>query len=162
MSRLKGLAVYGAIGLGVAGYGIFTEADRDSSGAIVTAGNLSSFDMRVGDCFDDAESLYDGDEVSSIPAVPCSESHDNEVYAVFDIAEDGFPGDEAVFDLASEGCLERFDHFVGRDYESSSLDFFAMYPTRESWDRMNDREVVCALYDINLAKLEGSVKGLAL
>jgi len=78
------------------------------------------------------------------------------------IAEEGFPGADAVDELASDGCLERFESFVGRDYESSTLDFFTMYPTRDSWTRLDDRQVICALYDLNLAKLEGSVRGLRL
>lgn len=37
-----------------------------------------------------------------------------------------------------------------------------LYPSRDSWHRLNDREVVCAVYDVTLAKLEGSVKGRGL
>ena len=65
-------------------------------------------------------------------------------------------------DMAQEACLERFEAFVGRDYESSSLDIASLYPSRESWHGQNDREVVCAVYDIDAKKLTGSVKGLAL
>ena len=64
-------------------------------------------------------------------------------------------------ELAQESCLEHFDAFVGRDYESSSLDFFTMYPSTESW-KQNDREVVCAVYDMEINKLVGSVQGRAL
>lgn len=48
--------------------------------------------------------------------------------------------------------------YVGRDYETSALDVVTMYPSPEGWDQ-NDREVVCALYDMSGAKLVGSVKG---
>ena len=54
-----------------------------------------------------------------------------------------------------ENMMERY---VGRDYESSALDVVTMYPTQESWAQ-NDREVVCALYDMSGEKLVGSVKG---
>jgi hypothetical protein len=63
--------------------------------------------------------------------------------------------------LAHESCVNRFDAFVGRDYESSSLDVISMYPTVESW-RQNDREVVCAVYDMDENKLVGSVRGRSL
>jgi hypothetical protein len=33
-----------------------------------------------------------------------------------------------------------------------------MYPSPESW-KQNDREVVCALYDMNAEKLMGSMQG---
>ena len=58
-------------------------------------------------------------------------------------------------------CLERFDGFVGLDYEDSILDIVTLYPTSESWQQ-NDREVVCALYDINEEKLVGSTQGRAI
>jgi hypothetical protein len=54
--------------------------------------------------------------------------------------------------------LERFEAFVGKDYESSALDVASLYPSRER----NDREVICAVYDVDANKLTGSVKGLGL
>jgi hypothetical protein len=58
--------------------------------------------------------------------------------------------------------LERFEAFVGKDYESSALDVASLYPSRESWTNQNDREVICAVYDVDANKLTGSVKGLGL
>ena len=115
--------------------------------------------MHVGDCFDDG-STFDDDNVDSVPGVPCSNPHDNEVYAVYDVASASFPG-EGMADMAHEGCLARFQAFVGNDYESSSLDIATLYPSRESWQQ-SDREVVCAVYDVDAKKLTGSVKGLRL
>src|SRR5687768_8231877 len=113
-----------AIGLAVVGGAYFfnsaMRADRDDSGAIVAEGSVDAFQMRVGDCFDDG-SAFAGDEVDSVPGVPCVQPHDNEVYAVFNVSSASFPGD-AMAALAHDGCLERFEAFVGRDYESSSLD----------------------------------------
>ena len=60
------------------------------------------------------------------------------------------------------GCLARFEAFVGRDYDSSSLDIATLYPSHDTWHGQNDREVVCAVYDIDAKKLTGSVKGSAL
>lgn len=136
------------------------QADRDESGAIVGEGSVDAFQVRVGDCFDDG-STFEGEEVNSVAGVPCSKPHDNEVYAVFDVTEQSFPG-EALAGIAHEGCLERFQGFVGKDYESSSLDIATMYPSSESWHQQNDREVVCALYDVEAKKLTGSVKGTRL
>jgi hypothetical protein len=136
------------------------QADRDETGAIVGEGSVNAFEMRVGDCFDDG-SVFGGDEVDSVPGVPCAQPHDNEVYAVFDVAATSFPGD-AIASMAHEGCLERFEAFVGRDYDSSSLDIATLYPTRESWNAQNDREVVCAVYDVEAKKLTGTVQGLRL
>jgi hypothetical protein len=139
----------------------FMQADRDSTGAIVAEGSLDAFQMRVGDCFDDGAAFSEeNNDVGSVPGVPCSKPHDNEVYAVFDVAVASFPGEQMAA-MAHEACLERFESFVGKDYESSSLDIASLYPSPESWAQ-NDREVVCAVYDIDAKKLTGSVKGLAL
>lgn len=164
MASLKGLAAYGAIGAAVVGYNVLTDAERGTDGAIVGGGNVDAFEIRVGDCFNDASFPADGvdAEISSIPAVPCEESHDNEVYAVFDVAIAEFPAGDGMFEIAFDGCLQRFESFVGREYETSALDIYALYPTSESWTRVGDREVVCAVYDINARQLQGSVRGLGL
>jgi hypothetical protein len=81
---------------------------------------------------------------------------------VFDVGAASFPEDDGMGDLAMTSCLEHFEAFVGREYQASSLDITAMYPTRESWSRQSDREVVCAVYDMNLNKLVGSAAGSAL
>jgi hypothetical protein len=136
------------------------QADRDESGAIVAEGTVDAFQMQVGDCFDDG-STFDDDEVNSVAGVPCSKPHDNEVYALFDVTQTSFPED-GMAEIAHEGCLARFEGFVGKDYDSSSLDIATLYPSRESWNQQNDREVVCVVYDMDANKLTGSVKGLRL
>ncbi len=86
-----------AIGIAVAvGAFVFNsamQADRDDSGAIVAEGALDAFQMRVGDCFDDGTVFAEeNNEVDSVPGVPCSKPHDNEVYAVFDLSAASFSG----------------------------------------------------------------------
>jgi len=155
---MKGWGVYIVVALGVFAYKAMTTADRDETGAIVGGGTVDAFELQVGDCFDDVDSF--GDEVSSLPGVPCSEPHDNETYAVFEVDLPEYPGDEAMGAMANEECLDRFAGFVGKDYESSELDIFPMYPSDQSW-KQSDREVICAIYDMNYEKLVGSVEGSA-
>ncbi len=152
-------ASYILVALGFVAYGVFTDADRDDTGAIVDAGTIDAFQIRVGDCFDDS-GMGDG-EISSLPGVPCADPHDNEAYAVFNIKSASFPGGDEVSEIAYDSCMERFDGFVGKDYESSSLEMFPIYPTADSWAQ-DAREVICAVYDMNEGKLQGSVKGLSM
>jgi hypothetical protein len=160
MNRNWGIGI--AIAAGAYLVSSLTQVDRDDTGAIVDEGSLSAFQMRVGDCFDDGTAFSeDNASIGSVPGVPCAKPHDNEVYAVFDIDAASFPGD-AIAEMAHDACLERFEAFVGKDYESSSLDIATLYPSRESWNSQHDREVVCAVYDVELAKLTGSVQGLRL
>jgi hypothetical protein len=160
MNRNWGIGI--AIAAGAYLFNYVMQADRDETGAIVDEGSLNAFQMRVGDCFDDGTAFTEEDaSIGSVPGVPCAKPHDNEVYAVFDIDAATFPGD-AMSEMAHDACLERFESFVGIDYESSSLDIATLYPSAESWSRQNDREVICAVYDVELAKLTGSVQGLRL
>ena len=144
-------------------FDFFNDADRDESGSIVGGGEIGVFAMRTGDCFDDPQEIIDAGsataEFQDVAGVPCSEPHDNEVYAVFDVSFDRFPGEGAMSDVATDECLERFENFVGRSYEESILDVFPIYPTDDSWSRLNDREVVCAVYHIDGDKLTGSKRG---
>ena len=157
---MKNFLIYALIGLGVITYNVSTQANRDDAGAIVSEGNVDDFTIQLGDCFDNTRSLASEEtgDVSSLPGVPCSQPHDNEVFAIFDLDQPTFPGSEEIGELSFEACLNRFESFVGVDYESSSLDIAALYPSKESWSRQGDREVVCAVYDMNYEKLTGSTK----
>ena len=153
-----GVYILAALGFGV--YGGVMAADRDSTGAIVGDGTVAAYQVRVGDCFDDSTSDAAG-EITSLPGVPCSEEHDNEAFAVIEFTLPSYPGGDTMDGLAYTSCMERFEAFVGKDYESSSLDVMTMYPSPESWNQ-KDREIVCAVYDMEANKLVGSVQGRAL
>jgi hypothetical protein len=115
------------------------------------------FTLEVGTCFDDT----DDTEVSSVPEVDCSEPHDNEVFAVFDYtASDTFPGSSQMNDAAQELCVAEFEAYVGLSYQASALEVFPITPTEGSWDN-GDREIICALYNLDLSKLTGSMEGAA-
>lgn len=119
-------------------------------------GDSSVFELEVGTCFNDEGA---SEEVASVPVVDCAEPHDNEIYYLFDLDGSSFPGEEAVVDLAYTGCYDRFESFVGRSYEESVLDFAPLYPTADGWTDLDDREVVCFVYDLDFKKLTGSMAG---
>ncbi len=121
---MKKLGVYIAAAVGFAIYGAATDADRDGAGNIVDAGSVDAFQVRPGDCFDDVNS-YDA-EITSLPGVPCSEPHDNEAFKVVELTIESYPGDDAMSDMAYDACMVHFESFVGRDYESSSLDILTL------------------------------------
>ena len=156
---MKSWPIYIIAALGFVAYGAATDVDRDNSGAIVGDGTVDAFSVRVGDCFDNFESF--DDEVASVPGVPCSDPHDNEAFAIFDISLESYPGGEAMYEMSYVSCMEHFESFVGKDYESSSLEITTLYPSSESWSQ-NDREVVCAVYDMNSNQLVGSASGRGL
>lgn len=78
---------------------------------LLSAANTTSWtDLGVGDCFDLAGALDDGDgEVGSVLAVDtvsCDEPHDAEVVLVGELAADGepYPSDDELFDLVDARC----------------------------------------------------------
>ena len=122
--------------IGYVVYDFTNDADRDESGSIVSEGQIDVFAMRAGDCFNDPQELIDSEtgiaEFQDVAGIPCSEPHDNEVYAVFDVSFNTFPGDGPMFEVATDECLTRFEDFVGRSYDESILDIFPIYPNDDS------------------------------
>lgn len=146
--------------------GACEEAQRDEEGRVRTAGELSVYELRTGDCFDGGERVAEaiGGErtVREVTAVPCEDPHDNEVFAVFSHPageEAAFPGEEEINDFAQDGCLERFPDYVGEPYEESPLELALIAPGAESWEEEDDRAIVCILYGDG--PLEGSQRSSA-
>lgn len=141
----------------------------DTSGTTTTSGNggtsddgsdgepRSVFELDVGDCFDDPDDV--AADVEEVVMLDCDNPHDNEVYLVFDFDADDFPGEEVIRDEALDRCIDEFESYVGVPIEESELDAGPLLvPTDESWE-VGDREVVCAAWSPDRAKLEGSIEG---
>jgi hypothetical protein len=129
---------------------------------VVSCAQGNVFSLEPGTCFDDVDAFFEEDSegVSDVPTVDCDEPHDNEVFATFDLPDGSYPGDDAVTTAADDGCIDRFADYVGIDYADSRFVSTYLVPTADSWAD-GDREVVCFLYDIDLAKIEGSAEGMA-
>lgn len=136
-------------------------SSRDESGNITEGGDVGVFALQVGDCFDQPP---DGD-ISQVAAVPCTDPHDDEVYATFDIegGDDApFPG-AATISTESEKCAgQLFTDYVGTDYASSRFQAFPIAPTQETWESdLNDREVICTANTKDGTQITGSIKDTA-
>ncbi len=129
---------------------------RDDTGTIVEGGTTDVFALAVGDCI--GASTGTG-EVSDVPTVPCAEPHDDEVYADFPLADGDYPGEDAIFEQADQGCYDAFAPFVGIAYEDSTLDFSYYYPTSGSWAQ-GDRLISCLIFD-PAGQTTGSLEGAA-
>jgi hypothetical protein len=152
--RLLAVALTGALALTASA----CQAERDADGTIVGAGTLAADELGVGDCFDDEPTDGEVTEILDVPAVPCDEPHDNEVFHAFELDGDELPSEAEIEERVDEECLPAFDRFVGTAYEESELDLVSIWPTAGSWDD-GDREVLCAVYALDLSKLEGTVAG---
>ncbi|MFL1381062.1 MULTISPECIES: septum formation family protein [unclassified Nocardiopsis] len=118
------------------------------------------FALAVGDCFTESAmgGSFDGEEVSSVPTVDCSEEHDSELYHTEDLPDGDFPGAEAVSASADEICGPKFEEFVGIAPEESSLYVSYFTPIAEGW-AAGDREIACYVYSDEM--VTGTLAGAA-
>lgn len=147
-----------ALGLGLSACSEAEDSKRDDSGAITEENDKASvFDMQIGDCYDQPA---DTATVETLPAVPCDQPHDLEVYAEKKLPDGDYPGQSSVDSEADTFCTAEFDGFVGKTYDESALDYLSFTPTSQSWSQ-GDQEITCLIGSPDGNKLTGSVKGTA-
>jgi Septum formation len=150
---LAGCSLFGSVASG-------GESSTSASSAKSASGTGADvFSLAVGDCMNQDSAAT---EVTTVPTVPCSKPHDDEVYASILLDDEEFPGDAEVKKRAQDGCLARFDAFVGKAFDTSALEYAYLYPTPATWQR-GDREILCLVgavdSDGNPAKTTGTLKG---
>jgi hypothetical protein len=117
---------------------------------------VSANNLEVGDCTnEDLEGA-----VGDVDTVDCDESHTAEVFALFDIEGDDFPGASEITQEATDGCNgDRFEDYVGLPYEESEIFSTYLVPTEETWNDADDRTVICLAVTSDGDATEGSVEG---
>ena len=143
------------VGLGIAGTAGEDNSTRNEAGQIVDGGEIGAFRLRLGDCFTDGSA---GDLIQSVQGVPCSSPHDGEVYFAVFLPDGDYPGDTAIGDSADQACLNAFKPFTGSDYETSALGLWSMIPTKDSWEQIDDREVLCVVNNYDGTKKVGTAR----
>lgn len=154
------LVIYGVIALVVFGGSVLFAARRDDSGSITGAGNLSVFDLQVGDCFDAAFDPNAYTEISEVRAIPCGDPHVYEMYSVAEYPQGEAPSgpDEAYTPWEQENCLGTFASYVGIAYDSSVYYISALVPTDDSWSQ-GDKTLMCFLHNDEETAVTGSARG---
>lgn len=156
----RGLAIGGLVAAGfwlvvVVGsivYVVFTSAERNADGEITEEGNVSTMDVQVGDCLNGLRGTEDDTTVSTLPAVPCDQPHEGEVYATFELEDGDYPGLDGITAVADERCADELVAFSQEAWDDPNIGVFYLYPEELSWPR--DRGVVCIAYAI-----EGTLTG---
>jgi hypothetical protein len=100
------------------------------------------YDLREGECV--ARPIPGGD-ISTVQVGPCNRPHREQIYAVFNLARGHYAGQKTVDRRGDAACRKRFRTYVGIDYDSSGLGYFAVTPYVS--DLSEDREVVCVVVD---------------
>jgi hypothetical protein len=102
---------------------------------------------------------YEHSEVGDVDVVSCSKLHTYEVYSEFELTGSSWPGLSTVVSRSEEGCWTRFASFVGIEYEYSEWYISSIYPTQDSWNKFDDREVICVLGTEYDEQTTGSARG---
>ncbi len=150
-----GLLIFGVLVLGGAVAGFITNASRSSTGDITKGGDLSSSDLRVGDCWD----LKDpnADTVDNVAAKPCTDPHEYEVFFVGPMDGVNYPTDDQFTTYVQNNCLPAFTTYVGKVYDDSDLEISWLNPLSEGW-KQGDRAVECSVYDSANSDLTASLR----
>jgi hypothetical protein len=117
-------------------------AKRSSGGQISHKGNLSVFDLKVGDCFNNPTDTSNG--VASVQAIPCTQPHNAQIYAKFSLtagADGAYPGDSALNDQASKGCSDDTED-LNQSAVTSSMTPRFLIPEEDTWNN-NERMASC-------------------
>ena len=133
-----------------------TTTEADPQDEPVEEADVDALDLAVGDCLADEVD----DQVTSLPVVDCSEPHNSELFHAFDLEGDEYPGDTEVQTISLETCQAEFETFIGVAYADSIWDINTIYPTEETWNGLDDREVLCGVFPVSAELTTGSAQGV--
>lgn len=89
-------------------------------------------------------------------ALPCTQPHDAEIYGIFPVAGQRWPGAGALSTLAQRGCQSRLSDYLNPQLATSGLAEFYVYPNQGAW-AAGGRSVICEIRGTH-GKLTGSVR----
>jgi hypothetical protein len=147
---LVALVVLAAVPLGPASQGPAPAVERDRTGQVTKATNVTLSDVKIGDCYNNTpDNSFD-----ALPEVPCPQPHDDEVFYLFMMSAGKYPGDDAVQTSADNTCGEQLPDYVGVS-PSALLDYSYLLPDQMTW-ASGDRLVICDLARSDGEKLNGT------
>lgn len=120
------------------------DAPRDDEGNVTEEANIDVFSLSVGDCMPESDTTG---EITDVDVVKCTEPHVDEVFYEFELPDGDLPSDDEITAAVEKECVPAFNEYVGSDYyEESTLDFWWITPTADTWSQLNDRLVQCIVY----------------
>lgn len=127
---------------------------RDKAELAPNATPVTAAQLAVGQCL---LGVVDGsDELMSV--VPCTQSHEAEVFAVLPVRAAAYPGAKALDAKANDGCPAPFLRYVGEPTAASGqLEVIFFYPQATGW-ALGHRSVSCLLTDADADRLIRSAK----
>jgi hypothetical protein len=114
--------------------------------------DISWFDANAGDCFE----VTDADTGSYV-VIDCDDAHTAEIFSVFELPAGEFPGVDAVQEAAEQGCNLDIESYSGASAGDLGVEIGSLFPTEDTWNQVDDREIVCYAH----GDLAGSIFGSA-
>lgn len=106
--------------------------------------------IRAGDC------LNTKNTQNEILRLPCSQPHDEEVFAHRDLGDGDWPGQDALSDRAERICSAAAASFIGIPADQTGLMISSFQPGEQEW-REGDHTIDCTLADPN-GKTTGTLR----
>lgn len=119
------------------------KADRNSNGDISKKGTLDAISLKVGDCFQDPDSLT---SISSVTAVPCTQGHTSQIFATvpFPNPPAAAPSGQEVKDAVGDACDQAAQNQL--DQNKIPQDAQEEYFWSQGVDWSSNHNVMCAVH----------------
>ncbi|MGV8907785.1 MAG: septum formation family protein [Propionicimonas sp.] len=137
-----------SVGPTVAGTGISSTVVASSAQPVAV--------LEVGDCTGPVD--LTGASISSLPAIPCGQSHYYEVHAIVVVTGDAYPGASSLADQAARACAPSFVDYVGVAPEYGRYASAYIAPDEAAWTVPGNRMITCLVGSAD-GGLVGSAKG---
>lgn len=119
---------------------------------VLREGTVTATQVKLGDCLSE---IPDGSQVRTLKTIDCAEPHAGEVFAVLQMPDGDFPGQDAMVEYANR-CAPELASYSPAAVTDDTVRLFVLFPTDETWSD-GDRAVTCiATLDPPRA---GSLKG---
>ena len=121
--------------------------------------------VTVGQCANDVPDL--NQRLFAVLLIGCEQRHTYEVYFQFRYpagaaampAGTPYPGETVVRKASETECYNQFEAWMGSPWTESNFDIQTWWPSKVSWNTVNDRRVTCAGYQLSGKKSVGSARG---
>jgi Septum formation len=94
------------------------------------------FELQAGECFNS------GPNDQGLSVQPCSSPHDAEVFAIFPLPDQAYPGLTGAQSEAQAGCQARISDYMDPVLAQTAMDQEYIYPDPIAW-QAGERTVIC-------------------
>ncbi|MEE9414664.1 MAG: septum formation family protein [Acidimicrobiales bacterium] len=106
---------------------------------------IDFYQAELGSCLNEYSWVQDKQRINRLTEVSCELPHEKEVYLVTQYsatAEEPYPGEELMTEIATQLCYRDFEVFVGQSFELSKYDIDHSYPPRANYE-VGYRDIIC-------------------